>query len=140
MAGLVVTLTPSAGGGATTFAAVVIGAGRYALDFDPGGAVHDIKRFHVPGVAGNYIVRCNRTGRTLTLRARYQDSTEANVANMIEADGLAFAAAAYSIAWHGETFNGCNLVSMRSLGPMRGTSRSTGSCFQDMELTFTQDQ
>lgn len=139
---LAVSLTPAAGGSAITFgAAVSSSAGRQALDFDPGCDVHDVKRFHVPGVTGNYIVRCAKQGRTLILRARYMDTSENNVANLMESDGTAFAAAAYNIAWHGETFNGCNLISMRAIGPMRGTSRgSSPTVFQDAELTFTQDQ
>lgn len=128
-----------------TFGALGMVNVRQALDIDPGFPLQDIRRYHVPGVDGQYLVRLGEVGRTITMRVRYmgvtKDASEANYNQDLGKLSLA----AYTIATMGQTYEGCNLTSSRRSAVIRPTgipvsAESPNTVFFDAEFVFTKDR
>jgi len=118
------------------------GTARQLLGEKVNGAVYDKRRFHVPGVDGNYIVRCGRKSQLLVYRLRYFGSV-ANVADYMATDYNKWATESITIEDSGgNSHNGCNLTDdgFKVIGEMRPAGRATATnVYVDVEATFTVD-
>jgi len=127
--------------GGTNFTALDSTSGRHALGVRATNPHYDVKRFHPPGVDGQYVVRCGRLGQTFIFRARYV-GTLANVFAYIETDRNAWANAAITlIDDHGTTYTVCNLIDFVRLGDpvfvrVVGADRFV---YVDCQISFTWD-
>jgi len=121
-----------------TFNALGNGTGRFALAIDPDSPTQDIRRFHVPGGDGNYIVREGRAGVPVTARMRYVDSL-ANVYSAFAADKAAWANTSGEISGGGSTLLRCSLVpgSMKII--RESQAKGDGNVFMDAEARFISD-
>jgi hypothetical protein len=136
---LTFTVTPVTGG-ALTFGAIGHTNSRQALDFDPGAPLQDQKRFHAPGVAGQFLIRGAQVGRNVSVVVRYWADDVAGVEALYQADADKFASEQVTIACAGQTYHGLNLdpSSMRRAMRIRPTGRGT-ACICDVAMVFTQD-
>jgi len=86
--------------------------GRKALFIRIGAPVYDIKRFHVPGVDGNFIIRAGISGGNIICMMRYVNLL-AMALNDYQADRELFAKQANDIIDDaGQLHPSCNLVGM----------------------------
>jgi len=122
---LTCTVTPSAGGAATSFLALGSAAtGRFLLDFEPGHPEQDKKRFRVPGMSGHYIVKGGKIGRRVRMVVQYVGADQATVVGYEDDDAEAWAAAPQDIVCDGETYSGCHLEDTKRISKMRGDGSS----------------
>jgi len=138
---LTITITPTAGGSTTTYAASAGTPGRYARAFDPGGPIHDIKRFRPTGTDGSIIIRGGNVGQRLNMTVRYIGTTIDIAMAACHDDLAAFGTEAVNIACLGITYTGCNLVpgSVRQTTPFASTGVDAITYF-DVSMAFTEDQ
>lgn len=137
------TITP-ASASAITYGAISTTNGRQAISFDAGAEFQDQKRFHSPGVAGQWLVRGAAIGRRISVRMRYMGSTAATAEGYYQSDVASFVTQQVTLACYSISYVGCNLIpeSVRRASPIRPTGRdgSTGTqCYFDVEMIFTQD-
>jgi hypothetical protein len=125
------------------FTDMAMAAGRYAVDIDLGAELQDLKRFRIPGVRGQYVLRGGGTGRNITIVVRYIDTSVSGVEGKYSADVTAFTADSFTLAYAGSTYYGLNLdaASVHKINPIRNTgdSATAGMCFCDVAMRFTQD-
>jgi len=114
---------------------------RSGLDCDTTLPANDVRRFHPPGVDGQYVVRLGQTSRKITLRVRYLAITKAALEALYEGDVASYAIKAYNILVNGQTYTNCNILDARATAPLRPIGRpdATNTVFRDYEFTFTQD-
>ena len=138
---LEIIITPTAGGGSTIYAESAGTPGRYARAFDPGGPIHDIKRFRPTGTDGSLIVRGGNVGRRINMTVRYIGTTIADAMSAFDGDVTSFATAAMDVYCLGITYTGCNLVpgSIRQSTPFAATGIDDVTYF-DVSMSFTEDQ
>lgn len=131
--GLVVSI------GETTFGALDSANGKYCMDYSQTPPSRTLRRFHVPGVAGNYIVRDVQSGGKITVRVRYVYSTISDLISEYNTDRDIFLASEMVITDPSSaTFDRCNLDADNS-GPA-SEIRPTGSgVFFDVNYQFTVD-
>lgn len=133
------SITPK-DGIAITFAGLNHADGRYALDINVGSRDYDIKRYHVPGVDGNYVVRCGAKGGIITASVRYVGIIGA-VLGYYTTDLAAIANKACTIVDDaGNSYTRCELVpngANRTSKP-KATGRSSLVYF-DAQFTFMRD-
>ena len=126
--------------GGVSFGALSSAAGRKSLGCFPEALEYDVKRFHAPGTAGNFIVRGDRMGGKIVAGLRYVDSL-ANVQSNYQSDRSGWENTALAIVDStGTTFARCNLDN----GGMKITRKPTsigrgGLVFMDAVATFTVD-
>jgi hypothetical protein len=126
----------------TTFAGISsTGEGRYAIEMDAGSNVMDIRRFRVPGVNGQYIIRAGSSGRRIVARMRYIGSTAAAAEALYHTDVDLWTTKQVAIGLLGITYKGCNLMgeSVHRLSPIKATGRQANYCYFDVAMTFQQD-
>lgn len=136
---LTLTITPE-GGSTLTFGAIGHSNARQALDFDAGAPFQDQKRFHAPGVSGQYLIRGAMIGRHISVVVRYLASSVDAVEALYQADASDFVLKQVTIACLGQTYPGCNIIpdSVRRSARMRPTGR--GAVYIcDVAMLFTQD-
>lgn len=98
--------------GGTTYAALNRTVGRKAVFIRVAAPVHDIKRFHVPGVDGNLIIRGGISGGNIICMMRYVNTLATALANY-RTDRELFAGQENTIVDDGgRTHNRCNLIAM----------------------------
>ena len=114
---------------------------RSGLDYDTTLPVKDVRRFHPPGVDGQYLVRLGQTSRKITLRVRYLAVDKAALEALYEGDVAGYAIRAYNILVNAQTYTNCNILDARAMTPLRPIGRpdATNKVFRDYEFTFTQD-
>jgi len=114
-------------------------AGRYALALRVDAEVDDNRRFHVPGVNGNYIIRAGRVNQKVMASVRYQ-GPKTSVYDHMKADGDAWAVTAVTVTDpDGNAYTGCNLESFSRSSDPRGTGRTAGHMFFDAIAIFKRD-
>ena len=125
--------------GGQTFGALGSTAGRFALAIDVDSPQQDIKRIHVPGTDGNYILRGGRAGVCVTARLRYVGSL-ANVYTNFAADKAAWANTAVTVTAPGHTLSRCQLEpgSMKIIKEPAAKGDGT-NVFMDCEAVFVSD-
>jgi len=64
---------------------------RFFLDFIPSGDVYDNRRYNIPGVDGNFLIRAGFRGRTVAVTVRYQATLLTTCTANWKADREAFA-------------------------------------------------
>ena len=108
-----------------TYAALTLAYGRYALDITFDSPEQDNKRFKVPGIDGNYLIRGGRSGGLVTCEMLYigdrKASSVQNLDDTLLADQEAYADRACSIAIGTHTYTNCNLIRMKKVGNYKGT-------------------
>jgi len=125
--------------GSVNYLENALGVARVALDINSEAPVYDNKRFHVPNVDGNFIIRNGRTGQKIIAIVRYQ-GTLAQVRQYFKADRDAFATASVTIVDDSnESYTYCNLVSAKQLSIVKATGRVSGQVFLDVSYVFTRD-
>lgn len=137
---LIFTATPF-GETTLTFGAIGHTNARQALDFDAGAAHQDQKRFHAPGVAGQFLIRGASTARRIIVAVRYWATTIDAVETLYQADMATMATKSVQFVCMGQTYKGCNLLpdSARRSMRMRPTGRSPAAFVCDVSMVFTQD-
>lgn len=125
--------------GGQTFDVLRSAAGNYALACDVDSPQQDIKRFHVPGADGNYIVRGGRAGVRITCRLRYVN-TLANVWTAFAGHKAAWANAAVDIVTPEATYTRCSLEpgGMKIVREPQAKGDGT-NVFMDCVATFVSD-
>lgn len=127
--------------GTSDFVELGTSNGRKALTIVVDAAEPDIKRFHVPGVDGNFVVRGGIKGRRIMARMRYVGSSAAAAVALYVADRTSWESASVSITDDaGLSYDTCNLASMRVTSPPRPTGRSSGQAYLDAEAIFIVDK
>ncbi|MFQ5409534.1 MAG: hypothetical protein ACE5FI_14080 [Anaerolineales bacterium] len=127
--------------GSSTFSALDTTNGRKALAILVDAADLDLKRFHVPGVDGNFVVRGGIKGRRILARVRYIGSNVGAALALYVADRTSWEATSVSITDDGGTsYTTCNVASMRVTSPPRPTGRASGQAYLDVEAIFTVDK
>ena len=114
---------------------------RSGLDYDTTLPSNDVRRFHPPGVDGQYLVRLGQTSRKITLKVRYLAIDKAAMDALYESDISGYAIRAYNILVNGQTYTNCNILDARAMTPLRPIGRpdAVNKVFRDYEFTFTQD-
>ena len=114
---------------------------RSGLDYDTTHPAQDVRRFHPPGVDGQYVIRLGQTSRKITLRVRYMAVDKASLETLYEGDVASYAVRAYDILVNGQTYSTCNMLDARAIAQLRPIGRPdlTNTVFRDYEFTFTQD-
>ena len=109
---------------------------RSFLDLIPSGNVQDNKRFSIPGVDGNFLMRGGFRGHSLDLRVRYKGALSA-CASAWQSDRQAFAKYSCTVDDGSSTFTRCTL---RSDSGQRTTperaSGASGDAFFDVRYVF----
>lgn len=122
----------------TPFEALDGTAGRKALACRVDAAHYRLRRFHAPGVDGNFIIRQGRDGSTIMCRMRY-NGTEDAAKTLFETDRQAWRNAAVSIIDDiGTDYASCNLINMTIIRDPRGRSNGPLQFFDAIAL-FTWD-
>jgi len=117
-------------------------SGRQAIDFDPGAAHQQQFRFKSVGVAGQWLIRNNQTGRAMNCIVRYVGDTKAAAESLYQYDCDKLISQQCKIEAHGITYKGCNVIpeSIRRITPMRPIGRTIdGQIYFNVSMTFTQD-
>jgi hypothetical protein len=130
-----------------TYASLSLTYGRKAIDFTPDSPEQDIKRFRVPGIDGNYLMRNGRSGGLLTFAMLYigdrKNSSAANVDDLLIADMAALADRACTITLGTNTFTNCNLIRMRKSEKYKGTgvnsTENSPMCIVPVQAIFQRD-
>jgi hypothetical protein len=128
--------------GGVTFAGISATiAGRYALEIDAGAPIMDIRRFRVPGVNGQYIIRAGSTGRRIVARMRYVGATKNDAEASYQSDVDTWSLEQVQIDALGKTYLGCNLLtdSVHRASPVKATGRQDGYVYFDVTMAFQQD-
>ena len=114
-------------------------AGRYCLECFPENFEYVKRRFHAPGVTGNFIVRGGRNGGRIVARVRYIGAF-ANVGANYIADKNAWNNTAVTVIdqWGG-TYLTCNLSHGRPASRPMSMGRGGGLCVMDAEFIFNYD-
>jgi hypothetical protein len=126
--------------GGATFNALGSGTGSFALAFDADSPQQEIKRFHVPGGDGNYILRGGRAGVRITARFRYVDTVD-NVYAAFESNKSAWANVAVEITGPGGAdYQRCSLQpgSMRIIRQPQAKG-DAANVWMDCEARFISD-
>jgi len=98
--------------GGQAYAALDSAVGRKAFLIRVSAPVYDIKRFHVPGIDGNYIVRGGISGGNILCIVRYVDALATALANL-RTDRELFASQSNTIIDdEGRAHTLCNLTGM----------------------------
>lgn len=121
--------------------------GRYAIDITVDSPEHDDKRFRVPGIDGNYLIRGGRSGGLITCEMLYiGDRKSASVQNLDDtllADQEVYADRAVAIALGSNTYTNCNLIRMKKIGNYKGTgvnsSESSPMAMVRVQAIFQRD-
>jgi len=129
------------GGSIVTYSGISLTNGRQAIDFDAGAKFQDQKRFHSPGVDGQFLIRGKMVGRSITVVIRYMGTDMATAEGYYQADCTSFTTKEVEIVCMGQTYKGCNLhpESMHRNGRVRATGRTANQVYFDVTMTFTQD-
>lgn len=124
-----------------SYLALGLTTGIYAISFDAGAKLHLNYRYHHPGVAGQYLVREQQTGRSIAVVVRYVGPTVGAAEASYKSDCDVYAAEQVAISVLGQNYLGCNLVpgSMYRTKPIRATGRTAGYVYFDATMAFTQD-
>lgn len=125
--------------GTVNFASLTSSTGQYCMDYNQSPINRELKRFHVPGVLGNYIVRDTQSGGKINIRVRYVNTTVANILGAYKSNRDYFLAYELSITDPaGTSITRCNLDPNNS-GPS-SEIRPTGSgVFFDVTYQFMVD-
>lgn len=114
-------------------------AGRYCLECYAEDFSYAKRRFHPPGVTGNFMVRGGRNGGKIVARVRYVD-TYANVVANYNSDKNAWNNTAITVTDEaGAQYLLCNLEHGRRLGRPQSMGRGGGICCMDAEFVFMYD-
>lgn len=114
-------------------------AGRHALDPFVWSPTQSIKRFHCPGVDGNFTVIGGSSGGTINCRARYI-GTEAGVYGGYETDVNGMIGGSFMVVSPGGTmYTRCKYVSSSITYGPRTMGNGTGDCFMDVTFAFQSD-
>jgi hypothetical protein len=115
--------------------------GRQAIDFDAGAAFQDQKRFHSPGVSGQFLIRGASVGSSIHVVVRYMAADMATAESEYQSDCGVFTTNQCEIICAGQTYKGCNLLpeSMHRNGRIRATGRTAGQVYFDVTMSFTED-
>ena len=98
--------------GGTSYTALNSSTGRKAVFIRVAAPVYDIKRFHIPGVDGNLIIRGGISGGNIICMMRYVDALATALLNY-RTDRELFAKQENTIVDdEGRTNNRCNLIAM----------------------------
>jgi hypothetical protein len=137
---LTFTIQPK-GGSIIPYSGISTTNGRQAIDFDAGAAFQDQKRFHSPGVDGQFLIRGKAVGRSINIIVRYMGADMATAEGYYQSDCTSFATTQVQIICMGQTYSGCNLLpeSMHRNGRVRATGRTAGQVYFDVQMSFTQD-
>lgn len=139
---LTITFTPSSGSGSNIeYLELGPTSGKFAMTFDAGGAISDIKRWRVPGTNGYNISRCGAAGRKITLSVRYV-GTLAEVIDQVQTDVDRMAGEAFDITTSDAavTFSGCNLVPGSVMQTSPPLPQDDDNIFAEYVMQFTEDQ
>ena len=115
--------------------------GRYCLECYAHSLEYSLRRFHPPAVAGNFIVRGNRNGGTITANLRYIN-TYSSILSNYNSDRAAWENTAVTIVDEaGATYLNCNLIpgSMHRVHRPRAIGRTVGQCVMDIEAQWHYD-
>ena len=133
------SITPK-DGSTITYAGIDHAAGRYALAVSPASRDYEIKRRHVMGVDGNYVVRGGATGGLIVCRVRYVGLL-ATAIGYYNADLAAMANKACTVVDDGgASYTRCELITngaIRTSDPV-ATGRSNLVYF-DAQFSFMRD-
>ena len=96
----------------TAYTALNSAIGRKALFIRVAAPLENLKRFHVPGVDGNYVVRGGQAGGNIMCAIRYINAKVTALANY-RTDRETFARQSNTIIDdEGRTYTFCNLIGM----------------------------
>ena len=96
----------------TSYDALARTIGRKALFIRVAAPIENIKRFHVPGVDGNYVVRGGQAGGNIMCAMRYIN-VKATALLDYRTDRELFAGQSNTIVDdEGRTYSSCNLIGM----------------------------
>jgi len=125
--------------GGTTFSALASAAGNYALACDVDSPQQEIKRFHVPGGDGNYIVRGGRAGVRISVKMRYVGPL-ATVYSTFAANKSAWANSPVTVATAEASYTRCSLEpgGMKIVAEPQAKGDGT-NVFMDAAATFVSD-
>ena len=115
----------------TNFYAFSDANARSFIDCSPQGNVQDIKRFSIPGVDGNLLIRGGFRGAQIALTVRYK-GTRTNAIGYYKTDRELFAKYNCIVNDGTQTWSRCTL---RADGAQRITPEHSG-CFFDVRYIF----
>lgn len=137
---LTIKVTPVTGN-AIDYLAISTTSGKQAIDFDPGAKLQQQFRFKAVGVAGQFLIRANQTGRNISMTVRYMNS-KSTAESAYQADAAKFVAEQVQLECNGQTYKGCNVLpeSMKRTRAIRPVGRGDANqVYFDVHMTFTQD-
>ena len=113
-----------------TYASLNLAFGRYALDITVDSPEQDNKRFRVPGIDGNYLIRGGRSGGLITCEMLYigdrKSASAENLDDTLLADQAVLADRACTITLGSNAYTNCNLIRMKKVGNYKGTGVNSG--------------
>ena len=113
---------------------------RNFIDFIPSGQQQDNKRYNMPGVDGNFLIRGGYRGSTIVCIVRYKGAL-ATIENQWNADRNNFATNPCSITDGVVTFPRCTLndsAAERITGDM--ASGQSGNIWYNVRYSFTSEE
>ena len=124
--------------GYQTFADLASTDGRKALSCKPDAPLQDLKRFHVPGSKGNFLIRGDSAGVRIYTKMRYIGT---DVMALFAADKAAWTNTAVTIVATDGTYERCSLDpgGMKIVRDPVAMGDGSARMFMDVEATFTSD-